>query len=141
MGSNENYSDVVAALKELCPDAIPDYIKMIFLDTIVANPDRRTNNFGLLREVKSGKLIGLAPNFDNNMALIARGYPRNIKSQNDVLIRLFNELLGGNNNYKSYIPELTAEILRHVLSMLHMKVKSQFIVDYVMGRYGQITKE
>lgn len=141
MGSNENYSDVVAALKELCPDAIPDYIKMIFLDTIVANPDRRTNNFGLLREVKSGKLIGLAPNFDNNMALIARGYPRNIKSQNDVLIRLFNELLGGNNNYKSYIPELTAEILRHVLSMLNMKVKSQFIVDYVLGRYGQITKE
>lgn len=140
MGSNENYSDVVAALKELCPDAIPDYIKMIFLDTIVANPDRRTNNFGLLREVKSGKLIGLAPNFDNNMALIARGYPRNIKSQNDVLIRLFNELLGGNNNYKSYIPELTAEILRHVLSMLNMKVKSQFIVDYVLGRYGQITK-
>ncbi|HZK38982.1 MAG TPA: hypothetical protein VFD23_02370, partial [Clostridia bacterium] len=34
MASNENYNDVVAALKELCPNAIPDYIKMIFLDTI-----------------------------------------------------------------------------------------------------------
>lgn len=140
MGDNENYIDVVATLKNICPKAIPDYIKMIFLDTIVANPDRHTNNFGLLRDVNTGELIELAPNFDNNMALIARGYPKNIKSQNDVLIRLFNELLGENNNYKSYIPELTAEILRHVLSMLNMKVKSQFIVDYVLGRYGQITR-
>ena len=107
MGSNENYSDVVAALKELCPDAIPDYIKMIFLDTIVANPDRRTNNFGLLREVKSGKLIGLAPNFDNNMALISRGYPKNIKSKNDLLVRLLNELLSENSDYKRYIPVVT----------------------------------
>lgn len=141
MASNENYNDVVAALKELCPNAIPDYIKMIFLDTILANPDRHTNNFGLLRDVNTGELIGLAPNFDNNMALIARGYPRNIKSQNDVLIRLFNELLEENNEYKSYIPELTEEIIRRVLSMLNMKVKSQFIVDYVMGRYRQIVKE
>ena len=48
---------------------------MIFLDTIVANPDRHTNNFGLLRDTNTGMLMSLAPNFDNNMALIARGYP------------------------------------------------------------------
>lgn len=140
MGDNENYSDVVAALQTLCPGAIPDYIKMIFLDTIVANPDRHTNNFGLLRDVNTGELIGLAPNFDNNMALIARGYPKNSKPQNDMLIRLFNELLAENSDYKSHIPPLTIKTIRNVLLKLHMKVKSQFILDYVAARYVQIVK-
>ena len=54
-------------------------VKMLFLDTICANPDRHTFNFGILRETVSGKIIGLAPNFDSNMALISRGYPRNIE--------------------------------------------------------------
>lgn len=138
MGDNEDYSDVVAALKLLCPAAIPDYIKMIFLDTIVANPDRHTNNFGLLREVTTGRLTGLAPNFDNNMALIARGYPRHANTQNDLLIRLMNEFLAENSDYKCYIPVLTVEIIAQVLSKLNMKVKNQFVLEYVMGRYKQI---
>ena len=38
MGDNEDYSDVVKALEQICPKAIPDYIRMIFMDTICANP-------------------------------------------------------------------------------------------------------
>ena len=34
MGDNEDYIDVVKALGSICPAAIEDYIKMIFLDTI-----------------------------------------------------------------------------------------------------------
>ena len=71
MGDNEDYFDVVKALEQICPKAIPDYIRMIFMDTICANPDRHTNNFGLLRDTKTGELIGFAPNYDNNMALIS----------------------------------------------------------------------
>ena len=97
-----------------------------------------TNNFGLLREVTTGRYIGLAPNFDNNMALIARGYPNNTKSKNDLLIRLFNELLDENSDYKSYIPVLTEKTIQGVLSKLNMRVKTQFIVDYVVARYEQI---
>lgn len=51
---------------------------MLFLDTVCANPDRYTFNFGILRDAKSRDILGLAPNFDNNMALISRGYPKNI---------------------------------------------------------------
>ena len=36
--------------------------------------DRHTNNFGLLRDVNTGSFIGLAPNSDDNMALISRSY-------------------------------------------------------------------
>ena len=92
MGDNEDYIDVVKALEKICPNAIPDYIRMIFMDTICANPDRHTNNFGLLRDTQTGELIGFAPNYDNNMALISRGYPSKPGSK-DMLISLFNELI------------------------------------------------
>ncbi|MBQ7838252.1 MAG: HipA domain-containing protein [Clostridia bacterium] len=141
MGDNEEYPDVIKALKKLCPDAIPDYIRMIFLDTVTQNPDRHTNNFGLLRDVESGKLISLAPNFDNNMALIARGYPKNINASNDLLIKLFVEVIEEYPEYTKYIPEINEQNVRKVLSKLNMKVRTQVIVDIVVGRYNRITEK
>ena len=137
MGDNEDYIDVVKALETICPDAIPDYIRMIFLDTICANPDRHTNNFGLLRDVKTGELIGFAPNYDNNMALISRGYPSKPGAE-DMLISLFNALIDEYPSFKEYIPEVTETTVREVLDKLNMKVKSQVIVDLVVGRYNLI---
>ena len=139
MGDNEEYSDVVKALEKICPNAISDYVKLIFLDTICANPDRHTNNFGLLRDVKSGEFLGLAPNYDNNMALIARGYPTKIGNK-DVLITMFNELMEEYPNFRSYIPKVTEEIVRKVLNKINMKVKSQLVVDLVTKRCELITK-
>ena len=109
------------------------------MDTICANPDRHTNNFGLLRDIKTGELIGFAPNYDNNMALISRGYPSKPGAK-DMLISLFNGLMEEYPNYKSYIPEVTEDMMKSVISKLNMKVKSQVIVDLVMGRYNQIVK-
>ena len=137
MGDNEEYLDVIDALKHLCPQAIPDYIRMIFLDTICANPDRHTNNFGLLRDMTSGQLMGLAPNFDNNMALIARGYPSKPKA-NDLLIQLFNEVLEEYPEYRDYLPDIKEDAIRDVIANLHMKVKTQSVVDLIMGRYNLI---
>ena len=137
MGDNEDYIDVVKALEKLCPHAITDYVKMIFLDTICANPDRHTNNFGLLRDVKTGELLGLAPNYDNNMALIARGYPSKTGNK-DILITMFNELMDEYPNFRSFIPQVVEETVKIILSKLNMKVKSQLIVDLVMKRYNMI---
>ena len=138
MGDNEDYFDVVKALEKICPKAIPDYIRMIFMDTICANPDRHTNNFGLLRDTKTGELVGFAPNYDNNMALISRGYPSKPGAK-DMLISLFNELIEKYPNYKSYVPKVTEEIVRDVIAKLNMKVKSQVIVDLVMERFTAIS--
>ena len=139
MGDNEDYEDVVAELHKICPEAIADYVRMIFLDTIVANPDRHTNNFGLLRDVDTGKIVGFAPNFDNNMALIARGYPKRSTSK-DLLIRLFNELLDNHPEYKAYIPKLDESTVKEIMDKINMKVKRQEITDFVMSRYSFIKK-
>ena len=139
MGDNEDYIDVVKALEKICPNAIPDYIRMIFMDTICANPDRHTNNFGLLRDTQTGELIGFAPNYDNNMALISRGYPSKPGSK-DMLISLFNELIKEYPNYRAYIPKVTEKMVRNVIEKLNMKVKSKVVIDLVMGRYSLIEK-
>ncbi len=137
MGDDDDYFSVIETLDKLCPQAIPDYIKMIFLDTITANPDRHTGNFGLLRDVKTGNLLGLAPNFDNNMAVIARGYPTGTVAK-DHLITLFNQVLETYPQYKDFLPNLSEQIVKTVIGRVNMKVKSQVIIDLVMNRYHAI---
>lgn len=139
MGDNDDYKDVVEKLKEICPEAIEDYIKMIFLDAIVANPDRHTANFGLMRDAENGKLLGFAPCFDHNMALISRGYPSNPK-KSDLLISLFNELTDAFPELKEYIPVINENMVWDILNRMNMKVRRQNIVDLVMKRYELIKK-
>ena len=139
MGDNEEYPDVVKALQNLCPDAIPDYIRLLFMDTLCANPDRHTNKFGLLRDARTGEFIGLSPNYDNNMALISRGYPAKPKA-NDLLIVLLNDLLDEYPEYRAYLPEVTEEIVRETIAKVGMRVRTQDVVDLVMGRYRLIER-
>lgn len=47
------------------------YLDMLFLDALIGNPDRHTNNYGLLRDRKSGEVLRMAPIYDNHLALIA----------------------------------------------------------------------
>lgn len=46
--------------------------KMIVVDFLMANPDRHTYNFGLIRNVETGKFTGVAPLFDNGAAFGAK---------------------------------------------------------------------
>ncbi len=138
MGENEDYISVVQKLREIAPHTIPDYIRLIFMDTIVANPDRHTFNFGLLRNADTGKIISLAPNFDNNMALISRGYPKNINRKKDVLIGEFNELMKYDSSLKKYIPVLTKEDIRKVLLTINMKVKTETVISFILNGYNTI---
>ena len=140
LGDDEDYIKSVEMLKMMCPDAVGDYVKMLFLDTICANPDRHTFNFGLLRDADTGKILGLAPNFDNNMALISRGYPKNITRKNDLLIKLFNELMEHDENLRKYIPALSEDLIKNVIKSVGMRVKSKEITQFIMNGYNLIEK-
>ena len=140
MGDNEDYIDTLNSLKTLCPDAISDYVNMLFLDTICANPDRHTFNFGILRDADTGNVIGLAPNFDNNMALISRGYPKNINSKNDLLIKLFNDLLNYDESLKKCVPLISDDIIKDTIKSAGMRVKSKYITEFIMNRYALIDR-
>ena len=113
---------------------------MLFLDTICANPDRHTFNFGVLRDADNGEILGLAPNFDNNMALISRGYPKNITRKNDLLRKLFNELMEHDENLKKYIPTLSEDLIKGVIKSVGIRVKSNEITQFIMNGYDLIEK-
>lgn len=68
-------------------------MKMVWLDTLCFNMDRHTKNFGLLRDRNSGQILNMAPNYDNNIALVSRGYSKDITRGSDGLIRFFREFL------------------------------------------------
>ena len=57
------------ALKEIGDFLANDYTDILLLDAIVCNPDRHEENWGVLKDVGTGEILGLAPNFDNNLAL------------------------------------------------------------------------
>ena len=90
-----------------------------------------------MRDVESGKLLGLAPNYDNNMALISRGYPAK-PNANDILISLFRDVMDADPDYKEYIPTVTEEMIDAVTQKINMKVKAKEIKEYVLARYNLI---
>lgn len=137
MNDTEEYEAVIAALEDLCPWGISKYIQMIFIDALIANPDRHTGNFGLLRDPDSGDILDFAPLFDHNMALIANGYPRN-PGKSDMLISLFAEVIHDHPQYAKEIPELSREDIASCIKATNMNVRAKFIEDYVYARYELI---
>lgn len=71
VGENIDYIYNFEKMFELSAKLAYSYCDILFLDTICFNFDRHTLNYGFIRDIGSGDFIRLAPNFDNNLALIA----------------------------------------------------------------------
>lgn len=140
MGEDEDYIETVKRLKILAPHTVGDYVRIIFMDTVTANPDRHTFNFGLLRNAEDGSIISLAPNFDNNMALISRGYPSNTERKKDVFIDLFTELMKYDRELIKYIPEIREETVREIIDNINMRVRRKDVLRFVMNGYRRIAE-
>ena len=55
-----------------------------------------------------------------------------------MLVRLFNECMDTYPAYRAYLPAMTEDTLKEVLDKLRMRVRSQEIVELVVGRYDLI---
>ncbi len=67
------FSDLGAALafcSRLGEETFEELRDMLIFDCLIFNTDRHFTNFGLMRDVSSGKAIGLAPIFDNGRGLL-----------------------------------------------------------------------
>lgn len=67
--NNSLYNQYVGCCKDRGIDIVPFLDRMITMDYLVANGDRHTNNFGLVREAESLEWIGPAPIFDSGSSL------------------------------------------------------------------------
>lgn len=139
----EDYKRTYHKIYDISPDAASDYVSMLFMDALIYNPDRHEYNFGLLTNPDTGEIIGLAPNFDNNMSLISNGYPPSSKRYEDSLIKDFNELLDSGVEWKGYsehkiLPRIDEKIIRDVIKDVGIKVRENFIIEFIMSSYRSI---
>ncbi|KAF5060198.1 hypothetical protein DSECCO2_328220 [anaerobic digester metagenome] len=56
--------------KRLSPEILKQYLAILFMDALCMNYDRHIDNYGILTDPKSGAVVSMAPNFDNNLALL-----------------------------------------------------------------------
>ena len=137
IGENEDYSDCFDAILAISPELAEQYLRIVWLDTVCFNMDRHTENFGFLRDVKTGEILSMAPN-DNNIALIARGYPNSSSRLGDGLIRFFREFLEQNPAAKAMyqrmeLPLITEEIIDDCFAEVSFEIDSAFVREFILN--------
>ena len=92
---NDQYDYIFGILTTIDEQIAKDYLKLIFFDTVVNNVDRHNENVGLLRDRKTGKIVSLSPNFDNNLALVST--ENTLKDPNkDGFVKYFADFIKSN---------------------------------------------
>ena len=66
--------------ENISKEAAESFKSMLVFDSVIYNEDRHFGNFGILRDNKSGKVIGMAPIFDNGLSLFNYGMPEDFKN-------------------------------------------------------------
>lgn len=145
VGDNDDYIFNFDAFETLFPDTAKQYVTLIYLDTLCFNMDRHTENYGILRDVQTGAVLSLAPNFDNNIALLSRGYPKNEYRKNDKLIELFQELLLKRPKALQYftkqiIPKLDRNLILSCCDKIPVKVDRDFLCNFILSADRQISQ-
>jgi len=141
VGDDEDYALNFDTYWNLSQELAEQYLQIIYLDTICFNMDRHTQNYGVLRDVDSGNILSLAPNFDNNIALFARGIPNNLSRENDKLVSLFCELLEMDSRaleMAKCLPIPTTEMVEQCAGNIPIPMDINTVCDYVMNGSDQV---
>lgn len=143
-GNDDNYQTIFNILFEIDKDIAKQYLKMIFFDSVVYNIDRHNENLGLMRDRKNGKIISLAPNFDNNLALISTIDYLKEDPKTDRFVKTFVDFLLNNKDalllYKEIeFKTISLDDVRKCLSNipLHVDIEEN-IVNAIVNRYNYL---
>ena len=144
-GDNDRCDYVFNILCGIREDLARDYLKLILFDSIMNNIDRHNENYGLLRDPESGTILSLAPNFDNNLALIATTERLNSPSK-DGFIKVFTDFIKKNAVARSMlheisIPDIDLDDLRLIALQIPIRINNlEEIVSSVLLRYNYLKK-
>lgn len=137
---NDNYDYIFNILLNISEEIAKDYLKLIFFDSVVYNIDRHNENVGLLRDRYTGKIVSLAPNFDNNLALIST--VDELKNpQKDGFINIFISFLKKNEKAKELFKnivfkDITTEDIKNIIDEIDIPIDNkQELIDKVYIRY------
>ena len=105
-GDDDNYDTVFNILYDINKKIAKDYLKLIMFDSVINNIDRHNENAGLLRDRKTGRIVSLAPNFDNNLALLSNSEFLSKDVKKDGFIKVFVKFLTNNEKAKALYKEI-----------------------------------
>ena len=132
---NEDYETIYLGLKEIDENIANDYLRMIYFDVVFNNVDRHNENCGLLRDKRSGKIIALAPNFDDNLSLISKTNKLNV-SKDEGFLKYFMEYLDKHRIVKDAFKTVNIKIfsrneVRKLCEEIDINVDINMIVDFI----------
>ena len=135
---DDDYQVCFSTLKEISLKLAEEYLSLIWMDTVCYNMDRHTENFGLLRDIGTGKILSLAPNYDNNIALISKGYPSDVTREKDGLIRFFRDFTtdceeAAEMYRRMNLPEITAPVIEACMDEIPVEVNRDFVRDFILN--------
>ncbi|MBQ7153263.1 MAG: hypothetical protein IJR83_04915 [Clostridia bacterium] len=138
MGDNDDFGDCFRAIADISSELSMQNLQIVWMDTICYNMDRHTENFGFLRDVHTGEIVSMAPNYDNNIALISRGYPSDVSRKHDGLIRFFKEFLENNPDAalmfkEMFFPVITAEIIHECISDIPLECDEEYLDSFILN--------
>lgn len=141
VGEDVDYITNYTAIHTLKPELSNAYLDLLASDALFFNFDRHTHNYGFLRDSNTGQYLKMAPNFDNNLALIANGYPSNLLRKNDPFINDFLDLLAfAGKDYK--LPKLTEAFVDQAFSFAGFDtVRKETIRTFIFNGYERLMRE
>ena len=146
VGRNDDYGVSFDAFYRLSHECARQYLAILYIDALAFNMDRHTQNYGVLRDAESGRVLRMAPNFDNNIALISQGYPQNIDRKNDRLIADLLALLSGNacalQLFTDFVyTPVAKEVVALAANSIPIEVDKEYVIQFVMNGAGRLRKE
>ena len=142
LGDNDEYNFVFNTLFKIDENIAKQYLKLIAFDAIIFNIDRHNENIGLLRDRKTGNIISLAPNFDNNLAFYTNNEIGLNMPQKDGMIKSFITFISNNENAKILFKQIQfkdiqEEDLYKILNQIEIKIDNEkLFVSALYMRYN-----
>jgi hypothetical protein len=91
-----------------------DLDEMILVDNLIRNEDRHTNNFGILRDSSTLKILSSAPLFDNGYSLWFQKLPGTIKYSDDCICKCFKNMNINNFRLIKYKERFNLNVLEGI---------------------------
>lgn len=130
LGDDDSYESVYQYLYKINPDIAKQYLFLVSFDAVTYNVDRHNENVGLFRDRKTGAIVSLAPNFDNNLALYTVDEIHLSEPKSDGLIKNFLSFLKNNEQAKKQFLEikfvgLNEKQIQQILDQIPIKLPDE----------------